>query len=107
MQIINTSSGPAILTDDSDVVMPGDIEGIVSVLTSSPGTVTDLVAALEAKVQASVPVIVKVKALEVLTDSETAVLNMGQVCHMNVENVSRAISRANEIQETKEVHDHE
>jgi uncharacterized protein with PIN domain len=96
MQIINTSSGPAILTDDSDVVMPSDIDGVAKVIAVSPGTVTELVAALEAKVQASVPVIVKVKALEVLSAAETAVLNMGQVCHMNVENVSRAVALSQE-----------
>lgn len=91
MQIINTTSGPAILTDQSDVVLPGDLEDVAKMVESQPKVVSDLVESLIAKVEASLPVIAKLKALEVLDDEDEAILHMGQICHMNIENVSRAL----------------
>ncbi len=101
MQIINTSSGPAILDDQGNVIMPGDFDGMTRVLHDSPETVTQLVTVLEEKVQASDPIIAKVKALTALTDEETKALYMAQTCHMNIYNV------ANVVNANQEVHSHE
>lgn len=92
MQIINTSSGPAILDDQGNVIMPGDIDGMTRILRDSPETVTQLVTVLEEKVQASDPIIAKIKALTPLTDEEVKTLWLGQNCHMNVYNVGNVIN---------------
>lgn len=104
MQIINTSQGPAILNDGGDVVLPSDFEGIKRVLAASPGTVSDLVAALEQRIQATDPIVAKVKALESLTDEEFKALQMGSVSLSNVQSVGYSVQAANQQQE---VHIHE
>lgn len=103
MQIINTSNGPAVLTDEGNVVLPSDHEGIKKVLAASPATVTDLVAALEQRIQATDPIVAKVKALESLTEDEFKALQIGSSSLANVQNVGYAVQSAAQ----QEGHSHE
>lgn len=94
MSIVTTSSGPAILTDQFDVVMPWDTDLIVQLIDSTPEEVTDLIEALEVKVQESLTVIAKIKSLQVLDEADRALLNLGHRSHASVENIYVAICHA-------------
>jgi uncharacterized protein with PIN domain len=91
MQIINTSNGPAILTDEGDVVMASDFVGIKNILRVAPSVVTELVAALDQRIDAAEPLIARVEKLEVLSDHELAVLQKATGVISNIQVIGYAI----------------
>lgn len=91
-KIIETSSGPAILTDAGEVVLPDDLPAVSALLrTEEASEVAELVDALLEKVKEAELLVPKIAKREPLDDAENLVLHLGMKCFMSLFNISATV----------------
>lgn len=103
-QIIQTSDGPAIFTDDSRIITTNDLEGLRQQILTDPQIVTALVDALDAKVQAIDSITRKVAGLQVIDQAEYSAIWIATKCVGSIGNIASVI---NALPGPEEAHSHE
>lgn len=91
-KIIETSSGPAILTDAGEVVLPDDLPAVDALLRSDEASeIAELVDALMEKIKSAELLVPKIAKREPLNEEENRTLHLGMKCFMSLFNVSATL----------------